>query len=94
MSKDVDINARRIADKYEALPHKTHNQERLFNAPDLHAKEFLLAVMHDPHMNISVRMDAACKLLDLYPFEYQYTPAHTHIIIPPLLLNQSQEGNA
>jgi hypothetical protein len=36
-----------------------------YDNPGLSAKEFMLAVMHDPNTPLSVRLDAAAKLLPL-----------------------------
>jgi hypothetical protein len=38
-------------------------QEHKYDDPALTTKEFLYAVMHDPSLELGVRMDAACKLL-------------------------------
>jgi hypothetical protein len=38
-------------------------QEHKYDDPALTTKEFLCAVMHDPAVELGVRMDAACKLL-------------------------------
>jgi|SRR6516162_8109087 hypothetical protein len=64
---------------------KAHNPERMvrvhhaYNAPDLSPKEFLLRVMHDPSVPIRDRLDAASKLLRLYPFDWD--PPRCKIII-------------
>src|SRR5262249_21766472 len=55
---------------------KAQDSERMvrvhhaYNAPDLSPKEFMLLVMHDPDVPIKDRLNAASKLLRVYPFDW------------------------
>ena len=41
-----------------------------YDVPNLSPKEFILRVMHDPSVPIKDRMDAASRLLRLFPFDW------------------------
>jgi hypothetical protein len=58
--------------------------DHLYDAPNLSSKEFLLAIMHDPTVPIGRRIDAACKLLELWPHPWDYGPPHLTIRIEGL----------
>jgi hypothetical protein len=56
-----------------ALKDSTKVQEpatHVYNAPLLSPKEFLLAVMHDRDTPLRDRMDAASRLLRLFPYDW------------------------
>jgi hypothetical protein len=50
-----------------------------FNNPDLHAREFLLAVMHDRTVPLGQRIEAAVKLLPL--IEAHEYPASREVVL-------------
>lgn len=60
------------------LSHPTH--EHAYNAPNLSAKQFLLAVMDDPTVDMRDRIKAASALLRLYPHDSD--PPSLKYIIP------------
>src|SRR5215510_12401661 len=65
------------------------------NAPNLTAKQFLLAGMHDPQLPIRERMRAASALLRIYPRDWD-APAFTYRIggIPDCSLSTSSDPGA
>src|SRR5262245_47831294 len=50
-----------------------------YDAPNMSGAQFLAEVMHDRALPLSIRMDAATKLLSIYPDE-SFTPRLTYII--------------
>ena len=43
--------------------------EHLYDRPGIQPAQFLLDVMHDPTVELRHRMNAACKLLRIYPLD-------------------------
>jgi len=89
MSSKADINddnntalALSVSAVSDASP--TESPDHLYDDPHLHGKEFLLAVMRDLYTSLAVRIDAACKLLDLDPFGWDYVFSDIRIVVPPL----------
>src|SRR5262245_43606028 len=59
----------------------TKNSIHPCDAPGLTPHEFLLRVMRDPALDLSVRMNAAVKLCKLWPEEAAHRPPSLRIII-------------
>jgi hypothetical protein len=55
--------------------------DHLYNSPGLMPKEFLLAVMHDKTVPMSVRIQVAEELLKRWPHPHQYVPPAYTIVI-------------
>ena len=52
-----------------------------YDASGLSAKEFLLAIMHDPSVPLGRRIEVACELLKLWPHPWDYVPPAYTIVI-------------
>jgi hypothetical protein len=71
------------------------HQHHTYDNPRLSGKEFLLAVMHDPTVDIHDRIKAASTLLRLFPYDWD-PPAFTYRIggIPDCSLSTSSDPGA
>jgi hypothetical protein len=59
-------------------------QTHAYDAPNLSAKEFMLAVMHDPSVDIRERIKAAASLLRIFG-EHEFYPPRIKYIIGGIL---------
>src|SRR5262249_6511801 len=68
-----------------AEPTHQHTNTHSYNAPGLSPLEFLRAVMDDPHLPMSYRMEAAKALLPYTnSFPRSVAPPQCTYVIPPL----------
>ena len=54
------------------------------NHPNIEALDFLIAVMRDPKVPITIRVNVAGWLAENFPEPAHYLPPRVRIIIPPL----------
>jgi hypothetical protein len=59
-------------------------KDHAYDNPSLMPKEWMLAVMHDPHVALSTRVDIAVQLLKLWPEPHHYVPPAITIVIQGL----------